>query len=101
VRQDQHGRRGHDDPYSQTYHSHSYDDPGSAGIARKTLVLEKRQRGRMLRLTAIVVLVGVMKYPRRVHPLTGVLLTLVAGTLLWANLRPTDIESSMPGRLTD
>ena len=40
-------------------------------------------------LAAIAVAVGVMEYPRRVHPLTGILLTLVAGMLLWANLRPT------------
>lgn len=40
-------------------------------------------------LAAFVVLVGVVKYPRRVHPATGILLALVAGTLLWANLRPT------------
>jgi len=38
-------------------------------------------------LAAIVVLVGIMEYPRRVHLLTGILLTLVAGILLWANLR--------------
>jgi len=38
-------------------------------------------------LAAILVLVGIMEYPRRVHLLTGILLTLVAGMLLWANLR--------------
>ncbi len=39
-------------------------------------------------LAGIAVVVGFMGYPRRVHPATGILLTLVAGTLLWANLRP-------------
>jgi len=43
-------------------------------------------------LAAVVVAVGVMEYPRRVHAATGILLTLVAGTLLWANLRPTRWE---------
>jgi len=43
----------------------------------------------VLVLAAIVVLVGIIEYPRRVHPATGILLTLVAGTLLWANLRTT------------
>jgi hypothetical protein len=43
-------------------------------------------------LAAFVVLVGVVAYPRRVHLTTGILLTLVAGTLLWANLRPTRWE---------
>jgi hypothetical protein len=43
-------------------------------------------------LAAIVVVVGVMEYPRRVHLATGILLTVVAGLLLWANLRPTRWE---------
>jgi len=43
-------------------------------------------------LVVIAVLVGVMEYPRRVHLATGILLTIVAGTLLWANLRPTKWE---------
>ncbi len=51
-------------------------------------------------LAAIVVAVGVMEYPRRVHLPTAILLTLVAGTLLWANLRPTrwqkDLGSLLP-----
>ncbi len=38
-------------------------------------------------LAAVVVAVGVMEYPRRVRPATAILITLVAGTLLWANLR--------------
>ena len=38
-------------------------------------------------LAAVVVAVGVMEYPRRVRPATAILLALVAGTLLWANLR--------------
>jgi len=52
--------------------------------------------GRMLRyadaiviLVGIVITVGVMEWPRRAHLATGILLTLVAGTLLWANLRTT------------
>lgn len=40
-------------------------------------------------LVGIVVTVGVMEYPHRVHLATGILLTLVAGVLLWANLRQT------------
>ena len=40
-------------------------------------------------LAGIVVVVGIMEYPRRVHLATGILLTVVAGVLLWANLRPT------------
>ena len=43
-------------------------------------------------LAGIVVVVGIMEYPRRVHLATGILLTLVAGALLWANLRPTGWE---------
>ena len=40
-------------------------------------------------LAAIVILVVVIEYPSRVHLPTGILLTIVAGVLLWANLRPT------------
>ena len=40
-------------------------------------------------LAAIVVIVGIMEFPRRVRPTTAILLTIVAGLLLWANLRPT------------
>ena len=40
-------------------------------------------------LASIVVLVGVMAYPRRVHLPTGIVLTVVAGLLLGANLRRT------------
>ncbi len=40
-------------------------------------------------LAGIVIVVGVMEYPRRVHLPTGILLTIVTGTLLWANLRTT------------
>ena len=40
-------------------------------------------------LAGVVVVVGVMAYPRPVHLATGILLTLVAGLLLWANLRPS------------
>ena len=46
----------------------------------------------MVILAAVVVAVGVMEYPRRVRPAHGHLLTLVAGTLLWANLRQTGWE---------
>ena len=38
---------------------------------------------------AFGVLVGVIQYRRRVRLATGVLLAIVAGTLLWANLRST------------
>ncbi len=43
-------------------------------------------------LAAVVVAVGVMEYPRRVRPVTAILLTIVAGILLWANLRQTGWE---------
>jgi hypothetical protein len=43
-------------------------------------------------LAAVLILLGVMQYPRRVHLPTRILLTLVAGILLWANLRPTGSE---------
>jgi hypothetical protein len=35
-------------------------------------------------LVASLILVGVLVFPCRVHPVTGILLTLVAGILLWA-----------------
>ena len=44
-------------------------------------------------LIALTLLVCVMRYPRRVHPVTGVALLAVAAILLWANLRPTRWES--------
>ena len=40
-------------------------------------------------LAGVVITVSVMEYPRRVHLVTGILLTFVAGALLWANLRTT------------
>jgi len=40
-------------------------------------------------LVGVVVAVGVMEYPRRVHLATGIVVTVVAGVLLRANLRPT------------
>ncbi len=40
-------------------------------------------------LAGVVVTVGIMEYPRRVHLPTGIVVTLVAGTLLWLNLTPT------------
>jgi len=40
-------------------------------------------------LVAILAVVGIMEYPRRVHLATGIVLTLVAGALLWANVRTT------------
>jgi len=43
----------------------------------------------VIALAGVVVLVGVMAYPRGVHLPTGMVLTIVAGLLLWANLRPT------------
>ena len=42
-------------------------------------------------LSTIVVTVGLMVYPRRVHKVTAVVLTLVTGTLLWANLRTSNM----------
>ncbi|MGO8688347.1 MAG: hypothetical protein ACLQLG_01820 [Thermoguttaceae bacterium] len=41
-------------------------------------------------LAAFLVLVAFLRYPRPVDPVTGVVLALVAATLLWANLRPTE-----------
>ncbi len=38
-------------------------------------------------LVGVVVAVGIMEYPRRVHPVTAIMLTLVTSLLLWANLR--------------
>ena len=46
----------------------------------------------MVVLVGVVITVGVIEWPRRVHLVTGLLLTLVAGTLLWANLRPSGWE---------
>ncbi len=43
----------------------------------------------LVALAALGVLVGLVQYPRRVHLATGVLLAMIAGTLLWANLRST------------
>ena len=48
-------------------------------------------------LAAVVVAVGVVEYPRRVHLATGILVTLVAGTLLWANLRPVGWAKELKG----
>jgi hypothetical protein len=48
-------------------------------------------------LAAFGVLVGTMRYPRRVHLTTGVILVLIAGTLLWANLRPTRWQGEFGG----
>ena len=42
-----------------------------------------------LSLLAVMVLFFALRCPRRVHFVTTVILTFVAGTLLWANLRPT------------
>lgn len=44
-------------------------------------------------LAGIVITVGVMEWPRRVCLPTGIMLTLVAGTLLWANLRPNNLTN--------
>ncbi len=52
-------------------------------------------------LAGIVVAVGVMEYPHRVHLPTGVLLTLVAGTFLWANLRLAGRERELGLPLAD
>ncbi len=46
-------------------------------------------------LAGIVVAVGVMEYPRRVRPVTAILLTLVTGMLLWANLRQTGWQAAL------
>ena len=40
-------------------------------------------------LAGIVVLVGVIEWPRLVRLPTGIMLAIVAGVLLWANLRQT------------
>ena len=47
----------------------------------------------MVTLFAVALLVCVMRYPQRVDLATGAFLVLVAGILLWANLRPTRWES--------
>ena len=45
-----------------------------------------------------VVVVGIiMEYPRRVHLATGILLVVVAGLLLWANLRATGLQKEFNG----
>ena len=46
-------------------------------------------------LVGIVITVGVMEYPRRVYLPTGIMLMLVAGTLLWANLRTTGWQKAL------
>jgi len=43
-------------------------------------------------LLAAIVLVGVLRYPRPAHRVTAVVVVLLAGTLLWANLRATRWE---------
>ena len=40
-------------------------------------------------LAAVLVLVCIAYYPRRVHRTTRVVTTVIAGVLLWMNLRPT------------
>ncbi len=40
-------------------------------------------------LLALMVLFRAMRRPQRVHAMTAVILTLVTGVFLWANLRPT------------
>src|SRR5262245_55040019 len=46
---------------------------------------------------ASLVLFRAVRRPRPVHLTTTVVLTLVAGTLLWANLRPTVWEEDFGG----
>ncbi len=46
----------------------------------------------LVSLAAVAILVGFLRYPRRVHLVTGVALVLIAATLLWANLRRTGWE---------
>ena len=40
-------------------------------------------------LAAVLVLVCITRYPHRVHRITSVVMTIIAGALLWLNLRPT------------
>ena len=40
-------------------------------------------------LVAVLTLVRAARRPHPVHPTTAILLTLLTGVLLWANLRPT------------
>ncbi len=46
-------------------------------------------------LAGIVITVGVMEWPRRVCLPTGIVLMVVAGTLLWANLRTTGWQKAL------
>ena len=46
---------------------------------------------------ALLVLIRVLRRPRPVHLLTAILLTLLAGILLWANLRPTRWQEEWGG----
>ncbi len=48
-------------------------------------------------LAAVLALVGVARRPHPVHPATAVLLTLLTGVLIWANLRPTALQAEFAG----
>jgi hypothetical protein len=48
-------------------------------------------------IVAVLVLVRVACRPRPVHRTTAIVLTLVCGALLWANLRPTGWQAELGG----
>ena len=50
-------------------------------------------------LTALTLLLAVIRCPPQAHWVTGILLTAVATLMLWANLRPTGWESQFDQQL--
>src|SRR4051795_1558728 len=46
---------------------------------------------------AVLVLIRAVRRPRPVHLTTAILLTLLTGILLWANLRPTGWQRELGG----
>ncbi len=48
-------------------------------------------------LVAVLALVRAARRPHPVHPATAILLTLLTGVLIWANLRPTALQQNFAG----
>ena len=48
-------------------------------------------------LVAVLMLVRAARRPRPVHPITAILLILLTGVLIWANLRPTALQQDFAG----
>ena len=48
-------------------------------------------------MVAVLTLVRAARRPHPVHPTTAILLTLLTGVLLWANLRPTAWQEELGG----